>query len=149
MNELEIKYIKERGYYNILAGGDNRTDENRKIISERTKLAMTSEIREKISRAMTGKKPWNVGLKYDCPTLSGDNNPSKRPEVKKKMSDNHANFYGEKNPNSKLRNNDIQKMIILRTEHNFTYQRIADMFNISKTHARKICNKESFIINGF
>jgi hypothetical protein len=38
-----------------------------------------------------------IGIKR--PEISGNNNPTKRPEVRKKMSKNHADFKGKNHPN--------------------------------------------------
>ena len=43
------------------------------------------EVRKKQSDKKIGKSPWNKGIK--CPQFAGENNPSKRPEVREKISD--------------------------------------------------------------
>jgi len=141
LNELEIKYIKERGKYNMLPGGDNTSAKSRELISECTKLAMTKEVREKISKSRKGKPAWNLGLKYDSPKIRGLNNPTKRYEVKLKMSKNHADVSGDKNPNSKLSNDDINKIILLYSNSDKKGKEIAYIFNISYGHLLRMMKK--------
>jgi predicted XRE-type DNA-binding protein len=54
-------------------------------------------------------------------------------ETKIKMSDNHANFKGEKSPNSKLTEEQVIQIKLLLKEGKLTQQEIADMFGVCQT----------------
>lgn len=142
LNEFEIKYIKKRGKYNILPGGDNTSAESRELISKRTKLAMTKEVRDKISDSRIGIKLSTEHKQKISERMRGKNHPmyEKKHSIKTKlkMSKNHADVSGEKNPNSKLSQNNINKIIYLYCNSNMKGKDIASKFNISRGHLLRI-----------
>lgn len=86
-----------------------------------------NKINKKKSQAMKGKPghpPWNKGLigvqiswskGKKRPNISGENNPMKRPEVRRKWENNRPNISGENNPakrsevKEKIRNSKANK----------------------------------------
>ncbi len=62
---------------------------------------ITEKTRERLRKSHLGKTPWNKGVPN--PAMRGENNPAKRPEVRKKISDvmkiikigNKNNYKGE------------------------------------------------------
>lgn len=83
---------------------------------------MSAETRSKLSRSRKGIEPWNKGKKglqtgwnkglhYSNPKLSGENSPSKRPEVRAKLSEKARN-------RNMLRNEDGQFLSTENPEKN-------------------------------
>jgi hypothetical protein len=70
-------------------GKYERTDEIKAKMSAAKKDKLSDETKAKMSAAKTG---------VPRPDLAGENSPAKRPEVRKKMSANHADFNGENHP---------------------------------------------------
>lgn len=102
MNEYEIFYIKKynslannKTGYNISSGGSNGNPYAGKTEKE------LIEIGKKISKANKGKKITEEHKKILSEMKKGENNPAKREEVRKKISENHANVKGKNNGNAK------------------------------------------------
>ena len=82
--------------------GKTHTKEARKRISEGNKgKTLSKENREKLIKSNTGRKWTEKQILMARERMSGDNNPTKRKEVREKISKNHADHSGDKNPNSK------------------------------------------------
>lgn len=87
---------KQSLYQSEFAKAQWEDEEFRKRKSELSKKQWEdAEFRNRM--ILANKKLWE-DEEYRA-SRSGDNNPAKRPEVRKKMSENHADFRREKNPN--------------------------------------------------
>jgi group I intron endonuclease len=87
--------IKEKRKFQIF------TEETRKKLSESHKGLLTGkklseEHKKKLSESHKGSRPWMKGKKFPYkprkprPDMIGENNPAKRPEVRKKLRENNA-----------------------------------------------------------
>ncbi len=125
-----------RGYHNI----KNKKLRNYKISLAKKGKPLSEEHKRKISLAHIGKIPWDKGLKR--PEISGILNPSKRPEVRKKISEHHKlnppmgmlNKHHSEESKRKIGIANSKKLkgrhVSLKTE--FTSERLKKMWNDEK-----------------
>jgi len=114
-------------------------------------ITIDDAIRKKQSDKKIGKAPWNKGIK--CPQFAGDNNPSKRSEVRLKISESLKNSEKHKasvtSDQWKERQKECRKDRKLTEEHKANigiglkasekYQKVIH----SKEHSKKMSGKNS------
>lgn len=71
------------------------------------------------------------------PDIRGDNNPTKRPEIREKMRGPRPSMCGSNNPNAKLILDNISEIVRLYG-NGWTQQKIANWFQISQPHVSRI-----------
>ena len=138
---LETYYIQYYGGIesdNVYNYQDNITEnkEMRKLVSkgQKGKIIKQDSI-DKMRKSLTGRKlseEHKLHIKQSCSKFIGDNNPAKRPEVRRKISEKVRGkgngMYGKR----KYTQDFIQ---LIREEYNVvkTYKAVADKHNISCT----------------
>ena len=128
--------------------GKPRSVETRKKISEGNKgRILTKEQKEILLKCNIGRKWTEKQTLIMRERMSGDKSPTKRKEVREKMSKNHPDYSGDKNPNSKtwkivFDNNDeiiISCLSVWAKENGYNPFRLYDISNKKqKTHKNVI-----------
>jgi hypothetical protein len=102
---------------------------NKKFVSIKTRSKMSSTkkmmfLNGELNNCFEkGQIPWNLGKEF--PNLRGDNNPSKRPEVRKKIS---ISKIGDKNPSKRL---EVRRKISKKVKERFLDKEWLKKFRIS------------------
>ena len=122
--------------------------EARRRISEGNKgKILTEEHKKKLLNSNIGRKWTEKQTLIMREKMSGDKSPTKRKEVREKMSKNHPDYSGDKNPNSKswkivFNNNDeiiISCLSVWVKENGYNPFRLYDISNKKqKTHKNVI-----------
>lgn len=59
-----------------------------------------------------------------------------------------CNFKGENNGNVKLSPADVKGIILLYSTGQWTYQRLADVYGVNKSHIYRIINRKAWTVLG-
>jgi group I intron endonuclease len=132
-DKIEKRLIKERRTlcphgYNIHKGGQGRRvigESTRRKLAERT---ITQEWRDKISKSRTGQKMSAETKARLIAVITG----SSRPKCSKP---------GERNPNAKLKSQDVLEIRRLYSTGEFSQQQIADRFGINQPAVGRIVRR--------
>jgi hypothetical protein len=91
----------QKGEKNNMYGKTHSKEARKKISQSQKGKTLTKEHIQKLIESNTGRKWTEKQYEIMRELMSGDNSPTKRKEVREKMSKNHPDVSGSKNPNSK------------------------------------------------
>jgi len=169
LNKQEIYWIKyfdstnSTTGYNVSMGGEGNVNPS---IETRKKLSkalighyVSKKTREKISKANTGKTSPFKGKTHTKKAKEKIGESSKgrcvkeknhwyrthlTPEIRQKMSQNHANVSGENNPGSKLTEKQVSKILELYHMKYWGIKDIEQIFDVTSTTIRAVCSGKTW-----
>ncbi len=123
------------------------------------RFKLSEETKKRMSRAKKGNKnsPRNFGLNnhfygkhHTEDTINKMKNKVFSPETKKKMSDNHADVRGSKNPNYNKKSCNRRKVMNLTTNKVFdSIKEAANYYNLNKCNITHVCAGRNKTTGGY